>query len=98
MRLVRFGEHGQEKPGILARNGTMRDLAGVIPDINGAALSPRTLDRLRGIDLANLPAVPSGVRLGPCVGDVRNLVCIGLNYSDHAAETNTLIPSQPGVG
>jgi len=66
-------------------------------DIDGAALTPESLDRLRGLDLGSLPEVQGSVRLGACVGDVRNIVCIGLNYSDHAAETNTPIPAQPVV-
>src|SRR5271166_5500822 len=97
MRLIRFGERGREKPGMLDGQGAARDLSGVIADINGATLAPAALDRLRALDPTTLPLVPARTRLGPCVGGVRNLVCIGLNYSDHAAETNTPIPSQPVV-
>lgn len=75
----------------------MRDLSAVVPDIDARTLSPAALARLREIDPATLPAAPAGVRLGACVGSIPNLVCIGLNYSDHAAETNTPIPSQPIV-
>jgi 2,4-diketo-3-deoxy-L-fuconate hydrolase len=95
MRLVRYGERGQERPGILDSQGLLRDLSGVVRDIDGAALMPDSLDRLRALDPGSLPEVPGAVRLGACVGSVRNIVCIGLNYSDHAAETNTPIPAQP---
>lgn len=97
MKLVRFGARGSEKPGVIDAQGVVRDLSGVVPDIDARALSPAALARLREIDLATLPAAPAGVRLGACVGSIPNLVCIGLNYSDHAAETNTPIPSQPVV-
>lgn len=97
MRLVRYGAHGAEKPGLLDAQGGIRDLSGLVPDIAGPVLSPASLERLRAVDPQSLPLVPAGVRLGACVGDVRNVVCIGLNYSDHAAETNTPTPSQPIV-
>src|SRR5438128_3700667 len=97
MRLVRFGPHGAEKPGALDRDGTIRDLSGVVRDIEGAALLPANLDRLRGVKLENLPRVAATTRIGACVGNVRNVVCIGLNYSDHAAETNTPVPAEPVV-
>ena len=97
MKLVRFGARGHEKPGVIDEQGLVRDLSGVVPDIDGAALSPAVLASLRAIDLTTLPTAPAGSRLGACVGKIPNLVCIGLNYSDHAAETNTPIPSQPIV-
>jgi 2-keto-4-pentenoate hydratase/2-oxohepta-3-ene-1,7-dioic acid hydratase in catechol pathway len=97
MRLVRFGARGSEKPGLIDAQGVVRDLSAVVPDIDARTLSPAALARLREIDPATLPAVPAGVRLGACVGSIPNLLCIGLNYSDHAAETNTPIPSQPIV-
>ncbi|MET0543756.1 MAG: fumarylacetoacetate hydrolase family protein, partial [Variovorax sp.] len=97
MKLVRFGDRGSEKPGLIDAQGAVRDLSGVVPDIDGRTLSAAALARLREIDHATLPAAPEGVRLGACVGNVPNVVCIGLNYSDHAAETNTPIPSQPVV-
>lgn len=97
MRLVRFGPRGAEKPGLLDAQGTLRDLSSVIDDIHGPTLAPASLARLRQIDPAILPAAPAGARLGACVGQVPNVVCIGLNYSDHAAETNTPIPGQPIV-
>ena len=97
MKLVRFGTRGSEKPGAIDTQGVLRDLSSVVPDIDAGTLSPAALARLRQIDLATLPAAAAGVRLGACVGSIPNLVCIGLNYSDHAAETNTPIPSQPIV-
>ena len=97
MRLVRFGPRGAEKPGLIDAHGTVRDLSALIPDITGATLSPASLARLRALDPAELPAVPADTRLGACVGHVPNVVCIGLNYSDHAAESNLPIPSQPIV-
>ncbi|MET0209564.1 MAG: fumarylacetoacetate hydrolase family protein [Burkholderiaceae bacterium] len=97
MKLVRFGTRGSEKPGVIDTHGVLRDLSSVVPDIDARTLSPSALARLRKIDFATLPAAEAGVRLGACVGSIPNLVCIGLNYSDHAAETNTPIPSQPVV-
>lgn len=75
----------------------MRDLSGVVQDIDARTLSPAALAQLRAIDPTTLPVAPAGVRLGACVGNIPNLICIGLNYSDHAAETNSPIPSQPIV-
>ncbi|MGJ7493360.1 fumarylacetoacetate hydrolase family protein [Variovorax sp. ZT4R33] len=97
MKLVRFGARGAEQPGLVDAQGIVRDLSGLVGDIDGQILSPSALDRLRRIDSTTLPAVPTGVRLGACVGSIPNLICIGLNYSDHAAETNTPIPSEPIV-
>lgn len=97
MRLVRFGPRGAEKPGLLDAQGTVRDLSSVIADIHGPSLAPAVLARLRTLDPATLPAVPAGTRLGSCVGQVPNVLCIGLNYSDHAAETGAAIPGQPVV-
>src|ERR671926_320647 len=95
MKLVRFGEHGREKPGIVDAQGQIRDLSGVIPDITGATLSSETLARIRGVAPETLPLAPAGQRLGACVGQVRNFVAIGLNYADHAAETGAAIPAEP---
>ena len=95
MKLLRFGERGSEKPGLLDAGGTIRDLSGRIDDIGPKALAPEALARLAGLDPASLPAVDPGVRLGPCVANVGKLLCIGLNYSDHAAETGSPIPSEP---
>jgi 2,4-diketo-3-deoxy-L-fuconate hydrolase len=95
MKLVRWGESGAEKPGLVDGSGAIRDLSGVIRDIAGPFLAADTLRNLRGIDPATLPEVPAGTRLGPCVGHVRNFIAIGLNYADHAAETGAAIPAEP---
>jgi 2,4-didehydro-3-deoxy-L-rhamnonate hydrolase len=95
MKLVRFGEAGREKPGLLDAGGQIRDLSGVIPDITAETLASGALGRLTQADLTTLPAVADGQRLGPCVGNVRNFIAIGLNYADHAAETGAPIPAEP---
>jgi 2-keto-4-pentenoate hydratase/2-oxohepta-3-ene-1,7-dioic acid hydratase in catechol pathway len=95
MKLVRFGEAGREKPGLVDSQGQIRDLSEIVPDIVGAALSPDSLARLRGLDVERLPLAPTGQRLGACVGQVRNFIAIGLNYADHAAETGAPIPAEP---
>ena len=95
MKLVRFGPPGQEKPGLVDTDGTIRDLSGVVSDIDGTTLSRQSLDRLRGLDAKSLPAAPSGARIGACVGNVRNFIAVGLNFADHAAETNSPIPAEP---
>ena len=95
MKLLRFGPCGEEKPGILDAGGTIRDLSGHIGDIDGSVLGADGLDALRSIDLESLPAVEAGTRIGPCVGNVGKFVCIGLNYSDHAAETGAPVPPEP---
>jgi 2,4-didehydro-3-deoxy-L-rhamnonate hydrolase len=101
VKLLRYGSHGQEKPGVLDPQGRVRDLSGVIADVAGAALLPDSLDRLRALNLDSLPVV-AGVpqkelRLGPCVGQVGKFICIGLNYSDHAAESGMAVPPEPVV-
>ncbi|MEY4697503.1 MAG: hypothetical protein RIT14_1931 [Pseudomonadota bacterium] len=96
MKLLRVGEAGAEVPAILDANGTARSLAGIVPDIAGAAISPEGLARLRGIDPASLPVLPAG-RIGPCVGQVGKFICIGLNYADHAAESNLPVPKEPVI-
>ncbi len=95
MRLLRFGERGREAPGLIDSGGTIRDLSGHVGDIGSEALAPDVLARLAALDPASLPAVDPGVRLGPCVANVGKLLCIGLNYSDHAAETGSPEPSEP---
>jgi 2,4-diketo-3-deoxy-L-fuconate hydrolase len=97
MKLLRFGASGQEKPGILDSQGKVRDLSAVIDDIAGDLLSDETLQTLRDTDLSSLPEVAADVRLGPCVGRVGKFICIGLNYSDHAAETGAEVPPEPVV-
>ena len=95
MKLLRYGPPGQEKPGLLDRSGRIRDLSGQIADLKGSALGPRGLDRLRNLDAESLPLVEGKPRLGPCVGRIGKFLCIGLNYSDHAAETGAPIPKEP---
>ena len=94
MKLLRHGLPGQEKPGLCDSSGTIRDLSGIVDDIAGEALQPSSIARLRAIDPATLPAV-TGARLGPCVGRVGKMMCIGLNYSDHAAESGMALPAEP---
>jgi 2-keto-4-pentenoate hydratase/2-oxohepta-3-ene-1,7-dioic acid hydratase in catechol pathway len=95
MKLLRYGPAGREKPGMLDRAGRIRDLSGIIDDVAGDALLPESLDRLRTLDPASLPAVEGQPRLGPCVGRVGKFVCAGLNYSDHAAEAGLKVPDEP---
>jgi ureidoglycolate lyase len=97
MKLLRYGPKGQEKPGLVDADGIVRDLSSVVDDIAGEALSDAALARLRSLDTAALPRVPDGVRLGACVGRVGKMVCIGLNYADHAAESNLPVPTEPVV-
>jgi len=95
VKLLRFGESGNERPGILHADGVIRDLSGSVPDIGGAALLPDSIARLRSLDLTTLPKVPGSPRLGPCVSGVGKFICVGLNYSDHAAESNMPVPAEP---
>nr|WP_290695426.1 fumarylacetoacetate hydrolase family protein [Halomonas sp. UBA3074] len=97
MKLLRFGASGQEKPGILDSQGKVRDLSGIIDDIAGDLLSDEALQTLRDTDISALPEVAADVRLGPCVGRVGKFICIGLNYSDHAAETGAEVPPEPVI-
>ncbi|WP_027351065.1 ureidoglycolate lyase [Halotalea alkalilenta] len=97
MKLLRYGPHGAEKPGILDADGSLRDLSGDIDDIAGEMLTPAGLERIRALDLARLPKVEGEVRIAPCVGGIGKFICIGLNYADHAAETGADIPKEPVV-
>jgi ureidoglycolate lyase len=97
MKLLRYGPKGQEKPGLVDADGVMRDLSSIVDDIAGNVLGDAELARLRGIDTSTLPRVPDGVRIGACVGRVGKMVCIGLNYADHAAESNLPVPAEPVV-
>lgn len=97
MKLLRYGPAGQEKPGLLDAEGRIRDLSGVVPDIAGEALTPAGISRLKGVDPASLPVVAGNPRLGPCVGSVGKFICIGLNYSDHAAESGLAVPPEPVI-
>ncbi len=95
MKLVRFGQPGSEKPGLLDSQGNIRDLSAHVSDFVGANLAPAVLDKLRAIDPASLPLAPAGSRLGAPVAGTRNFIAIGLNYADHAKETNQEIPAEP---
>lgn len=97
MKLLRHGPKGQEKPGLVDANGVVRDLSGKIDDIAGDVLSDAGLTKLADIDTASLPEVAADTRLGPCVGRVGKFICIGLNYSDHAAETGAEVPAEPVI-
>jgi 2-keto-4-pentenoate hydratase/2-oxohepta-3-ene-1,7-dioic acid hydratase in catechol pathway len=97
MKLLRYGSPGQEKPGALDQQGRIRDLSSIVPDLAGSALLRDSIDRLRKIDMSSLPLVSGTPRLGPCVGHVGKFICIGLNYSDHAAEAGMTVPAEPIV-
>lgn len=95
MKLVRFGAAGSEKPGLVDAQGRIRDLSAHVPDVTGETLAPANLARLRALDPAGLPLAPEGVRLGPPVAHVWNFIGIGLNFTDHAKETNSPVPTEP---
>ena len=97
MKLLRYGEKGQERPALLDNNGHLRDLSAVVTDIAGDTLSPQSITRLQEIDPSTLPLVQGSPRIGACVGQVGKFICIGLNYADHAAETGAAIPTEPVV-
>jgi 2-keto-4-pentenoate hydratase/2-oxohepta-3-ene-1,7-dioic acid hydratase in catechol pathway len=95
MKLLRYGPHGQEKPGLLDAEGRVRDLSGHVADIGGNTLLPDSIARLKAIDASTLPLVEGNPRLGACVAGTGKFICIGLNYSDHAAETGATVPPEP---
>jgi 2-keto-4-pentenoate hydratase/2-oxohepta-3-ene-1,7-dioic acid hydratase in catechol pathway len=95
MKLVRYGQPGREKPGILDSEGRIRDLSKVVPDLAGDVLGPKGLAKIRKAKIDSLPKVRGEPRLGACVGGTRNFIAIGLNYSDHAAEAGMPIPKEP---
>ncbi|MDC1216322.1 fumarylacetoacetate hydrolase family protein [Octadecabacter sp.] len=97
MKLLRYGPLGAERPGILDAQGSVRDLSGVVPDIADDVLSPDGLAKLAAIDPASLPLVEGSPRLGACVGSIGKMICIGLNYADHAAETGADVPPEPVI-
>lgn len=97
MKLVRFGSIGAEKPGLIDKAGTVRDLSAFVDDIAGDVLAPRGLARLAALDPSALPAIEDDIRFGPPVGGTRQFVAIGLNYSDHAAETGMAVPNEPVI-
>lgn len=97
MKLLRYGNAGQERPGILDSNGKVRELGSVVSDINGKTLSEESLKKIASLDINSLPLVDEPVRFGPCVNGVGKFICIGLNYADHAAESGVAVPSEPVV-
>lgn len=97
MKLVRYGKAGEERPGIVDVDGGLRDLSGVVGDITGAVLVAESLAELRKINSKDLPLVSGTPRIGACVGGVGKFICIGLNYSDHAAESGMAVPAEPVV-
>lgn len=97
MKLLRVGPKGQEKPALLDGEGNIRSLEGVVPDIGGETLTEAGLAKLRAIDPASLPLVEGDPRIGPCVGGIGKFICIGLNYSDHAAESGVAVPREPVI-
>lgn len=97
MKLLRVGPPGHEKPAVLDSSGGMRDVSSLVDDWDGLALSDAVLAQLRKVDLATLPSLPRGSRIGPCVSGVGKFICIGLNYADHAAETGAEVPAEPVV-
>ncbi|MEH6544931.1 MAG: fumarylacetoacetate hydrolase family protein [Sneathiella sp.] len=97
MKLLRYGPKGQEKPGVLDEDGIVRDLSGMIDDITGDTFTGGDLERLDAMDFEDLPEVEGNPRIGPCIGNVGKFICIGLNYSDHAAEAGQTPPAEPIV-
>lgn len=101
MKLLRYGQSGAEKPGLLDENGLVRDLSGVISDVSGQALSADSLASLAKLDVQSLPLVAGAaqidLRLGACVGGIGKFICIGLNYADHAAESGLEVPPEPVI-
>jgi ureidoglycolate lyase len=97
MKLLRYGDKGAEKPGLLDKDGAIRDLSGLVRDIDPEALAPGSLKRIAESDWSSLPRVGGSPRIGPCVTRPTNYICIGLNYADHAAETGSAIPKEPIV-
>ena len=95
MKLLRFGELGKERPGVLDKDGQIRDLSGHIDDVSGSFLNEISIDKIKNINFENLPAVEGTPRLGTCVSGIGKFMCIGLNYADHAAETGADIPEHP---
>ncbi|KAB2773569.1 fumarylacetoacetate hydrolase family protein [Brucella anthropi] len=97
MKFLRYGETGQEKPGLLDADGNIRDLSAHVGDLSGAALAPDALAKLGAIDINSLPKVEGNPRLGPCVAGTGKFICIGLNYADHAAESGMAVPPEPVI-
>jgi 2-keto-4-pentenoate hydratase/2-oxohepta-3-ene-1,7-dioic acid hydratase in catechol pathway len=97
LKLLRYGPPGKEKPGILGNDGKIHDLSGVVPDLRGDVLSPKSLEAIARLAVKDLPVVPGTPRLGSCVAQPGKFICIGLNYSDHAAESGMAVPVEPVI-
>ena len=97
MKLVRFGEMGNERPGLVDADGTIRDMSGIVPDYGPDSVSPALYEKLAGADLSSRPAAPAGARIGAPLCRIGHFIAIGLNYADHAAETGAPIPKEPIV-
>jgi 2-keto-4-pentenoate hydratase/2-oxohepta-3-ene-1,7-dioic acid hydratase in catechol pathway len=97
MKLMRVGQPGQEKPALLDKSGKIRDLSAHVSDIGGAAISPEGLAKIAALDPASLPELSADERIGPCVAGTGKFICIGLNYSDHAAESGMAVPPEPVI-
>jgi ureidoglycolate lyase len=97
MKLLRYGPKGREKPGMLDKEGRIRDLSGIVADITGETIAPKSLARLRKIKPESLAAVRGSPRIGPCIANPQKFIAIGLNYSDHAAESGLKVPAEPVV-
>ncbi|MCB1422571.1 MAG: fumarylacetoacetate hydrolase family protein [Nitratireductor sp.] len=95
MKLLRFGEAGKEQPGILDSDGSIRSLAGIVDDIDGAAITEVGLEKIAALNISELPRIDGNVRIGPCLGSAGKIIAIGLNYSDHAAEAGMPLPKEP---
>jgi len=95
MKLLRVGDKGAEKPALLHSDGTYRDLSAVVPDITGKTIDAAGLAKIKAADPTKLPVLDGKLRIGPCVGNVGKFICVGLNYADHAAESNLPVPSEP---
>lgn len=95
MKLVRFGEAGTESPGLLDDDGIIRDLSAIVTDISGSTITPSQLKKLHSVNPQDLPAAPSGTRLGPPVNGVGKIICVGLNYHEHAEESDMAVPDEP---
>lgn len=97
MKLLRYGESGEEQPGIIDADGNIRSLTGIVDDIHGAIFSIGQIQKLKEVDIVDLPLIDNNTRLGACVADVGKFICIGLNYADHAEESGMSIPDEPEV-
>jgi 2-keto-4-pentenoate hydratase/2-oxohepta-3-ene-1,7-dioic acid hydratase in catechol pathway len=97
MKLLRYGEAGRERPGIIDADGRIRDISSRMLDVAGSELDPDSLAKLADLDLSSLPLVEGDPRLGPCVAGTGKFICIGLNYADHAAESNLAVPPEPVI-